>query len=213
MKIISEKDAQTVKLATAELKAGNIISFATDTVYGLACDASNEKAVEKLYDLKKRQDQKPIVIFLPNIFAAKEIFIFNQLTEKIVNDLQGHSPTIVLRLKDNIQAKLADNLNKNHDKFLGFRIVNQQFINDLLENFNGILAVTSANISGQEASISAAEVEKYFLNSNLSLLIDGGICKKKIASTVIKIDQQKIEVLRAGNISPAIINAILNYDK
>ena len=69
------------------------------------------------------------------------------------------------------------------------------------QKFDGILAVTSANKSNHEASISADEVKKYFTNSKLALLIDGGISKEKTPSTVVKIFDKKITILRQGLIN------------
>ena len=103
---------------------------------------------------------------------------------------------------------LAPNLNEN-DEFLGFRIVETNFLQELFKNFSGILAVTSANISGQQAAISAEEVKKYFNFSTIDLLIDGGVCQKKIPSTVVKISDEKITILREGSIAASLIKSAI----
>ena len=74
MQIIKESDLNSVDLACDFLAAGKIIAFATDTVYGLAVDASNSNAVEALYKLKKRDEKKPIAIFVKDLEAAKKYF-------------------------------------------------------------------------------------------------------------------------------------------
>ena len=201
MQKILENDKNAVSLAVDFLKKGKVISFKTDTVYGLAVDAQNEKAVESLYKIKNRQENKSIAIFLPNIKIAQEIFVFDDLAQKIAKDFDSLPLTMILKKKKGF-VNLAKNLNKNDD-FLGFRIVKTKFISDLLKNFGGIIAVSSANISGKNAAIEAFEVEKEFLSIENLLVVDGGICKEKIASTVIKIDENKIEILREGAIKKA----------
>jgi tRNA A37 threonylcarbamoyladenosine synthetase subunit TsaC/SUA5/YrdC len=95
----------------------------------------------------------------------------------------------VLKTKENVKNILAENLNQNDDRFLGFRLVEKKFIKNLLQKFDGILAVTSANKSNHEASISADEVKKYFTNSKLALLIDGviSICTPTFSSCLVEV--------------------------
>ena len=154
------------------------------------------------------------MIFIKDILTAKKVFIFNEIAEKIAAKFFSESMTLILEKDPKSKIKIADNLNQNHDKFLGFRIVNHKFVTNLLEAFDGVLAVTSANISGQEPAINAPDVEKYFSDSSLDLLVDGGVCKKKIASTVIKITEQKVEILRQGAMGPTQESSIksLGYD-
>jgi len=207
MKIISENNSDAVSLAKQFLQDGLLISFASDTVYGIACDASNSKAVQRLYDLKNRDPKKPIAIFVKDLETAKKIFIFDELSEKIAQEFFPGALTLVLKTQPNIQIKISPDLNKDNE-FLGFRIVDRNFIKNLMANFDGVLAVTSANLAGQNPAASAKEVEKYFSNSKLDLLIDGGISQEKEASTVVKINNQKLEILRQGTISQSLIKFI-----
>jgi L-threonylcarbamoyladenylate synthase len=189
---------ELINLANNSLRAGKIISFATDTVYGLAVDASNFNAVEDLYKIKNRKKDKPIAIFLKNLEEARKLFYFDETAKKISKNFLPGSLTLVLKTKPQAASLLASNLNQNSDGFLGFRILDQKFTQDLLEKFGGIIAVTSANPAGKKPAINSAEVEKYF--SNLGLIINGGTCEKKIASTVVKISNNKIEILRQGSV-------------
>ncbi len=193
---IKESDPAALNLACEALHAGKIISFATDTVYGLAVDACNFKAVEALFALKKRDPKKPVAIFLKDLDAAKKIFYFDKVAEKIAEKFFTDSLTLILEVKPQAASSLASNLNLNDEKFLGFRIVNHNFVKNLLDKFGGILAVTSANPSEKKAATSAAEVEEYFANTNLDLLVDGSKSKNQTASTVIKILDGKPQVLR-----------------
>lgn len=206
VKIILEDDQNAVLEACKALKEGEVIAFATDTVYGIAVDASNTTAVEKLYEIKKRQAQKPIAIFVKNIEAAERILLFCELSKKIAKKFLPGKLTLVLQKKQNIQEKLAANLN-NKDDYLGFRIVDRHFINQLMIKFDGILAVTSANLSNELPALNAKDVEKYFSDSKLSLIIDGGVIEDNDVSTVVKVRNEEIEILRHGAIKKEIIYA------
>jgi L-threonylcarbamoyladenylate synthase len=199
MLIIKEEDVNAIELAIQFLQAGKLIAFATDTVYGIAADASNEKAVEQLYKIKNRQENKPIAIFINNLSDAKKIFKFGSLADKIAEKFLPGPLTMVLERQQHCQIKLASNLNHNQNNFLGFRLIDREFISNLLNKFSGTLAVTSANSSGESAAIDAKEVANYFQNHNI-LVIDGKITGNKIASTVIKISNNNLEILRHGAI-------------
>lgn len=209
MKIISENNPNVVNLACEALKNGEVIAFATDTVYGIACDAANSKAVKKLYDIKKRDEKKPIAIFVKNLAMAEEIFLFDELSKKIAQNFLPGSITLVLQKKIDSSIKLAGNLNPQDDS-LGFRIVDRKFIAELMSNFAGVLAVSSANLSNQNPALTAKDVEKYFLNSTLKLIVDGNCKKNAEVSTVIKVANKKIEILRFGAIKQKSIDLILN---
>lgn len=194
--IIDADDKMAVKEAIKIIENDGIIAFATDTIYGIAVNAGSEKAVDKLYELKKRDLRKPIAIFLPNLAAAQEIFLFDKLSLKLAKKYLPGALTLVLRINKNSQV-LARSLNQNNDEFLGFRIVDNLFIKNFFHNFKGCLAVTSANISGENPALNALEVEKYF--PNLDLIIDDKI-KFGVPSTVIKIFNNQATILRRGAI-------------
>lgn len=200
MRIIKEENNEALELALKFLREGKLIAFATDTIYGIGADAANYKAVEQLYNIKKRQENKPIAIFVADLEMAEEIFIFDDISLKIAKKFLPGPLTLVLPQQKHSTIKLAPNLNNNADDFLGFRLVDKKFIQDLLNKFGGALAVTSANISKGAAAITAEEVADYFSAENI-LVIDGKITKHKIASTVLKISNNKAEILRYGAIN------------
>jgi L-threonylcarbamoyladenylate synthase len=116
--IISQYHQNAINLAITKLQQQKLIAIPTDTIYGLAGDATSFEAVKKLYELKKRDNQKPIAIFVQNLEMAKEIFYFNQLAEKIANLYMPGKITIILNVKEN-NFSLAKNLNYNNNK-IGF---------------------------------------------------------------------------------------------
>ena len=197
MLVIDEKKSNAVEVAIDFLQKGKVICFATDTVYGVAVDATNPKAVEGLYKLKKRDKNKPIAIFLKNLESAKKLFIFNDLSSEIVEKYMPGDITAILKTTDYAKKILAKNLNYNDNNFIGFRIIDSYFVQKLFEKYNGILAVSSANRAFEDPCVSASLVKKNL--TNLDLLISG---KKtsKISSTIVKIVENELILIRQGKL-------------
>lgn len=197
MLVIDEKKSNAVDVAIDFLQKGKVICFGTDTVYGVAVDATNSKAVDGLYKLKKRDKNKPIAIFLKNLESAKKLFIFNDLASAIVEKYMPGDITVILKTTDFAKKILAKNLNNNDNDFIGFRIIDSYFVQKLFEKYNGILAVSSANEASQNPCISASLVKKNL--KNLDLLIVG---KKtsKLSSTIVKIVDNELTLIRQGKL-------------
>ncbi len=197
MLVIDEKKSNAVDVAIDFLQKGKVICFATDTVYGVAVDATNSKAVDGLYKLKKRDKNKPIAIFLKNLESAKKLFIFNDLASEIVEKYMPGDITVILKTTDFAKKILAKNLNNNDNNFIGFRIIDSYFVQKLFEKYNGILAVSSANEASQNPCISASLIKKNL--KNLDLLIVG---KKtsKLSSTIVKIVDDELTLIRQGKL-------------
>jgi L-threonylcarbamoyladenylate synthase len=129
------------------LKAGGLILYPTDTVWGIGCDATNAVAVEKIYQLKQRSDNKAMIILVADErqvlqhVAAPDLQVFDYLQE-IKN------PTTVIYQG---AIGLADNLVAN-DGSIAIRICNDEFCKHLVKRFRMPIVSTSANISGQPAA-------------------------------------------------------------
>lgn len=197
MLVINEDNLESVKIACQFLREGKVIAIPTDTVYGLAVDAKNYQAVNRLYQVKKRSIDKPIAIFLQDKNQIKKIFADNNLLGKFSSKYLPGKLTIVSKLSDCPQINLANNLNLNDQNFLGFRIVESFFVKKLFTQYNSILAVSSANFSGHKVAVSADEITNYF--KEIDLVIVGKILDNQ-ASTVIKIEGDSYSVLRQGQI-------------
>lgn len=198
MLIINKNDNNSLDIACDYLDRGKIISFATETVYGLACDANNKKAIDSIYQIKKRDYNKPLAIFFNNIDQAKKYVKFNELASKISQKYLPGPLTIILPKKNLANLKFVSNFDSNN---LAFRISDDDFAFNLTKKFKSILAVTSANISGGNAATHHDEVKKIFAKLPLDLLISGGYCSSKISSTIIKINDNNIELIRQGQLT------------
>lgn len=126
------------------LKDGGLILYPTDTVWGIGCDATNEKAVEKIYQLKKRPDHKAMIVLVATEqdvlqhVAAPDLSVFDYLQK-------SSKPTTVIYEG---AIGLADNL-VAEDGSIAIRICNEIFCRSLIKRFRKPIVSTSANISGQ----------------------------------------------------------------
>lgn len=205
--IIKEDFKGAARIAAQMLGEGKVISFATDTVYGLAADASNGDAVEEIYKLKGRNQNHPISILVKDIEIAKEILLFDEATEIISRLFLPGPLTIILKSSSNCETKICKNLNLKQDGLLGFRVIKSKFIDELFKEFSGILALTSANLSSMTPALSIEQVISYFSDSSLALAVDGGRCIDGVASTVVEISCGNIRLLRDGPIKFSEIKA------
>ncbi|MES2677322.1 MAG: L-threonylcarbamoyladenylate synthase [Pseudomonadota bacterium] len=200
MQILQQNDPSAAKIAAEILRNNGIICFATETVYALACDASSDIAVAALYKIKQRDLKKPIAVFVQDLKTAKEFLNFSQAEEAIAKKFMPGMISLVLQKKNLIQQKIKiSSLLNNNDKNLALRIPDHQFCLELLNEFKGIIAATSANPSNQAAATDFEQAQKYFLNK-IDLIIDGGVCLHKIASTVLKVEDG-IKIIRSGLIT------------
>jgi L-threonylcarbamoyladenylate synthase len=173
------------------LKNGGVAVLPTDTIYGLSALALNKNAVQKIYDLKGRDENKPFIIAISSIKDLKKFNIY--LNEKISDFLKNIWPnpvTVVLPIKNKNFEYLTHGSNS-----LAFRIPNYQPLLEILEK-TGPLISTSANTSGNPPAKNIEEAKEYFGNS-VDFYLDAGVLDNP-PSTVIEIKDNKINILREG---------------
>lgn len=188
--------------------AGGIIICPTDTVYGFIADAANQKAVEKIFEIKKRPRTKPLAVFVKDIKMAKELTEINAKQEKILtlrlrSGQAKYWPgkyTFVLKSKK-MDIGCPSNLVMGKDGTIALRIPKYKFLQGLLKKINKPLAQTSANISGRPASTKINDVITQFSKSIGTydipiLIIDGEDLPKSKPSTIIDLSKKKIKILR-----------------
>ena len=182
-----------IKIAIKKIKAGKIIVFPTDTVYGIGCDPYNKKAVSRLYEIKKREKTKPFPVLGISKMELEKIAEFNTMEEKIAEKFWPGQVTLVLKVKD---EKIRQSLCL--DKKIAVRVPNNQCVLSLLKECK-FLVGTSANISGTAPFTDPNECSKNIIRYDL--LIDGGIIPSQGESTIVEIVEDDIKILRAGHVS------------
>ncbi len=176
------------------IKSGGIIAFPTETVYGLGCDASNIAAVSKIYDLKKR-DNKPLSIIVSDIEMAKKYAVFNDIELDIANKYWPGALTLVMDKKH--PCDLAPNICDGDT--VGIRVPNHSTALDLIKQFGVPLVATSVNISGQPA-MTYDEIIANFKDDIDLIIPPNDKAESGKSSTVIRIQDGKIKILRQGDI-------------
>jgi len=209
LRISSKKLDKIIKKAVRVIKKGGVIVCPTDTVYGLMANAKSEKAVKKVFQIKKRTFQKPIPVFVKNLKMARSLAIINKNQEKFLKKFWPGKVTVILKAKNQKFPKGVVSV----DKKIGLRIPSYKIINQLLLILKCPLTGTSANISGKPESTKIKEVIKQFQNQKHQpdLILDAGNLKPSLPSTVIDLENFKIQ--REGAISKKEIFEILNKIK
>ena len=192
MKQVSS-DSDGVTLAIESIKNGGIVIFPTDTVYGIGCDPYNEDAIERIYELKNRDSTKPLPILGYSKRFLENIVEFDETTNRIAEKFWPGRLTIVLPLKDDKLKKLSRGTNT-----LAVRVPNNKCVLAFLKKCELVVG-TSANISGKEPFTDPQNIGNDVIDCDIFL--NGGIIQSSGASTVIKIENGEIKILRSGDIS------------
>ncbi|HOK00384.1 MAG TPA: L-threonylcarbamoyladenylate synthase [Candidatus Pacearchaeota archaeon] len=177
------------KLAKA-IKEGKVLICPTDTVYGLICDATNEKSVKKIFKIKKRRKEKAISVFVKDLRMAKKYAFINKEQEEFIkNNLNKKNTFILKRKKSNLLKILF-----GKEKTIGIRIIDNKLINLLLDKTRKPLTATSANISQKPASTEIKKVLKQFEKQKIKpdIVIDSGNLSKSRPSQIIDLTKEKI---------------------
>ena len=186
-------DLSGITLAIESIKNGGVVIFPTDTVYGIGCDPYNEDAVERIYELKNRDSAKPLPILGYSKRILENIVEFDETTNRITEKFWPGRLTIVLPLKDDKLKKLSRGTNT-----LAVRVPNNKCVLAFLKKCELVVG-TSANISGEEPFTDPQNIENDFIDCDIFL--NDGIIHSSGASTVIKIENGEIKILRSGDIS------------
>lgn len=188
------------------LKKGELIIYPTDTVYGVG-GVLKEDTLKKIYEAKTRSFSSPLIALVNSLDKVDEIAIISdEHREKINKLIERFWPgglTIILKKRENVPAIMVSN-----GETVGVRMPNHKLALDIIESAGGILATTSANISGEATPSSFIEISPIF-KERVDIVIDGGKCPIGTASTIIDMSKSKISILREGSISKEEIENII----
>lgn len=184
-----------IKEIAQEIKNGSIVVFPTETVYGIGTNGLKEDAIKKLYKIKQRPLNKPITLLVSNMkmieMLVKDI---TDLEYKLIKTFMPGPLTIILKKKNIVPNALT-----NNNEFVGIRMPENEIALKLIEYSKIPIATPSANISGKPAGTDIQQIINDFGNK-VDYYIDGGESKLKIASTIVQVIDEKINILREGSI-------------
>jgi L-threonylcarbamoyladenylate synthase len=186
------------------LQDGGLVSFPTETVYGLGADARNDTAVANIYDAKDRPNFNPLIVHVPSLAAAREYCEFNDCAEQLANRFWPGPLTLVLPLR---QRSGISRLVTAGLPTLAIRVPNSPIALELLSMVEAPIAAPSANVSGSVSPTTAAHVMSG-LGGLIDAVVDGGQCTVGLESTIIGCSGRP-SLLRPGGVSAEAIEDVL----
>jgi len=195
-------DEAAVAAAVAALTAGELVVFPTDTVYGIACRADDERAVKGLFAAKRRPLSKALPLPLPDAEALGEVA--TELDEHALGLAKRFWPgplTIVVHKA----ARVSDTVTAGQPT-VGVRVPDLRLAREILRACPFPVAVTSANLSDEEPACAIEELPRELL-AQVSVVVDGGRCRGMVPSTVVDVTVRPATVLRHGPVTEAMMNS------
>lgn len=191
--ISGRKQPLLIRLAAQALGDGAIAIFPTETCYGIGCDATDETAIKRIFEIKKRNRKKALPVITGDIQTAKRYCYITGDAEKLIKKFMPGPLTLVVKAKANLPKALTANSGK-----IAFRISGNKIANALAKRLGKPLVATSANLEGKKEIYSGKEAIEKFANC-VDLIIDAGALPKRKPSTVY--DALGKKILRTGEIS------------
>lgn len=186
----------SIKAASSSIRSGELVGFPTETVYGLGANVFDEDAVKKIFTVKRRPSDNPLIV---HVSSYEQI---EQLTEritpnakKIINNFFPGPITIVLRKNEVISNFVTTGLNT-----IAIRMPNLEITNKFIDACGVPIAAPSANISGSPSPTSWQHVYND-LNGKIPCILKGPKCKVGIESTVVDCTSSVPTILRPGSVS------------
>ncbi len=182
------------------LKKGKVVAYPTDTCYGLAVDASNLKAVERLYQTKGRDFNKPVHIVIPSLAYAKKVAVWNNSALKLSKKFWPGAITLVLELRiKNLEFRMLS----GNTGSIGLRMPKNQIALDLAKYLEKPITATSANISAQPDCYRAEDILNQFKDQKYQpdIILNAGRLPKNKPSTLVRVFDDVVKILREGPVS------------
>lgn len=177
---------------------GGIVITPTDTIYGIMGDAMNEDVIKKVFEIKKRPFSKPLLLLM-NSFEMVEQYT-EEISEKERILIDRYWPglvTFILKKNDKVSGLITSNNNT-----VGIRIPDNKDLLEIISRLNRPVISTSANITGTEVITSTKLLEKDLID-NIDYIEDGGEVDE-VSSTIIKVNDDELVILRDGKLSKEI---------
>ncbi len=185
------------------LKGGGVIAFPTDTFFGLGANPYNTKAVDKIYSIKGRDPEKPLLLLIDSILKleglAEEI---SEASAKLIESFWPGPLTMLFKPKHTVPKNITTGL-------IGIRQPGNLITRKILAGLNYPLTAPSANFRGEDPTTTAAQV-KDRLGNKVDLILDAGICRGGKPSTLVDTTKTPVQLVRAGAINFKNIQETLN---
>lgn len=183
---------------------GGLVIMPTDTIYGIVGDANNEKTIKRVFDLKKRDGSKAMLMLVSDIDMLKKYVDDISEEEFILIEKFWPGPLTIIFKKKNVSDLLTGGLDT-----VGIRCPDDERLLNVIKEINRPILSTSVNVSGGLQATSIDVIDEAIIN-NVDYVIDDGECNK-VASTIVIVNNKNVNVLREGEIKGIdIINVLKN---
>lgn len=187
------------------LRAGGLVAFPTETVYGLGGDAANDKAVARIYKAKGRPDFNPLIVHVPDVNAARRLVVFDARAEALAQQFWPGPLTLVLPRAENCPVSRLASAGLDT---LAVRCPKAPVAQALLKAAGCPVAAPSANRSGSLSPTTPAHVADS-LGGAVDLILAGGKCAVGLESTVLDLTEDPAVILRPGSVTPADLDGLV----
>jgi L-threonylcarbamoyladenylate synthase len=194
---IFKANESAIAEAAKILRSAGIVAVPTETVYGLAADASSTQAVAAIYMAKGRPDFNPLIVHVPNMDTAKSLAMFDERAERLANMFWPGPLSMVLPLK--AHAPIAKAVTAGLST-IALRCPAHPVMQRLMKQSGLCLAAPSANRSGAISPTTAAHVSASF-GADTPMVLDAGPCATGLESTIVKLNEDGWQLLRQGPIT------------
>jgi len=209
------RKGRMIEKVAAELKRGKVIVYPTETFYGLGCDATNARAVEKIFKIKGRAENKALPFLVSSLAMARKYLILNKQAEKLIKQFwpvsvpnqselrRGKSGSLSLVLDFSEHGRKVFKRSINKQSFdAGVRISSHIIATLLVKKLGKPIISTSANPSGQPAASDAQTAINYFKNkkNRPDIILDAGKLPPSLGSTFVDARNKELKILRQGSL-------------
>jgi L-threonylcarbamoyladenylate synthase len=194
IKLDTEDNVKTaLKRAAESILSGGVVAIPTESFYGLAVNPTDVKAIHRLFDVKKRRGEQPILILIPSVGQLDDyVTHVSDMARRLMNEFWPGGLTLIFDAKPKLPRELTAGRRK-----IGVRLSSHPIATALAQAVGAAITGTSANISGQPACCSAKEVLEH-LGDKVNVILDGGETAGGMGSTVLDVTMDPPVVLREG---------------
>ncbi|MFH1631887.1 MAG: L-threonylcarbamoyladenylate synthase [bacterium] len=194
LQITSEQIEQALKV----LRRGGVVVFPTETSYGLGCDATNESAVSRIFEIKGREGGKGLPVLIPSVDSASDFVDLSEAARDLASRFWPGALNIIAPVAEG--SSIVERCGQ--DGTQSVRVSSHPFATTLTHQLGKPLVATSANVSGSGDVYSVRDVKANFRDrpQKPDLFIDGGDLPASPPSTTVKIVGDEVEVIRQGSV-------------
>ncbi|HYO48464.1 MAG TPA: L-threonylcarbamoyladenylate synthase [Chloroflexia bacterium] len=200
---IREASPETWRLAAQAVAGGGVVAFPTDTVYGVGCDPYRVQAINTIYEIKGRAQQKALPLLLSGQDRLAQVAgALPDTAARLGERFWPGALTLVVPRAPGLPGELGGG------DTIAVRVPAHDGLRAFIEACGGAIASTSANISGQPDALDAGQVADYF-GESVDMIVDDGRVQGGVPSTVVDCTVKPPAILRLGAVSEAAIRAVL----